>query len=583
MLLDILIYIYIVSSHILVHGSAPMFSKNQIYQSHGEENAGKRFKENVSDLFLSGTLSAHRTRLLFNDAQCSDPAETARLAAVSEGSHAHRDMVRKMRKTKKWPPVFNTQIVLWNKKDSKEEVGKVSLMLPHEIVWAIAEWNNHNPDFYDMSQLKKSCFQHLISAAAELKMDASRTIPVAMWLDGIPVKYDRSESLEVVTLNMPHLQQGGMTSMRIPLAALYKSHMAKNVTMDGIMRVFSWSLACLAEGCFPKYGPYGELLQGWRGKKAGQVLPPGLLVEVRGDWAAFKSTFRLPGWNDKEQSCYRCFANHQQNNIRDCSATATWRSLPMDHWQNLWRIKNKHGDIPPLFGAPGFRSSVFSIDWLHAADQGVSADFLANLMTTILAQWEGTEKEKLGRLFAHIQKYYKDVQAESRLDNLTAGMIRKDSNKSPKLRSKAGECRALIGWIPRACTDFLDPANPEHAAATQAGLYLHECYACLSVEHFDKDKLATAARKFLTIMNALESFCEHERRWRWKPKFHIWLHLCEESLDSPSLSWVYRDEDFGGSLSRISTRRGGNNTAQAVSAMVLNMFFARNEIPVLEC
>ena len=245
---------------------------------------------------------------------------------------------------------------------------------------------------------------------------------------------------------------------------------------------------------------------------------------------------------------------------------------PMDHWQNLWRIKNKHGDIPPLFGAPGCRSSVFSIDWLHAADQGVSADFLANLMTTILAQWEGTEKEKLGRLFAHIQKYYKDVQAESRLDNLTAGMIRKDSNKSPKLRSKAGECRALIGWIPRACTDFLDPANPEH-----------ECYACLSVEHFDKDKLATAARKFLTIMNALESFCEHERRWRWKPKFHIWLHLCEESLDSPSLSWVYRDEDFGGSLSRISTRRGGNNTAQAVSAMVLNMFFARNEIPALEC
>ena len=115
-------------------------------------------------------------------------------------------------------------------------MGKVSLMLPHEIVWAIAEWNNQNPDFYDMSQLNKSCFQHLISAAAELKMDAFKTIPVAMWLNGIPVKYDRSESLEVVTLNMPHLQQGGMTSM--PLAALYKSHMAKNVTMDGIMRSF---------------------------------------------------------------------------------------------------------------------------------------------------------------------------------------------------------------------------------------------------------------------------------------------------------------------------------------------------------
>ena len=81
-----------------MHGSALLFSKNQIYQSHGEENAGKRFKENVSDLFLSGTLSARRTRLLFNDAQCSDPAETARLAAVSEGSHAHRDTVKRCEK-----------------------------------------------------------------------------------------------------------------------------------------------------------------------------------------------------------------------------------------------------------------------------------------------------------------------------------------------------------------------------------------------------------------------------------------------------------------------------------------------------
>ena len=104
-------------------------------------------------------------------------------------------------------------------------------------------------------------------------MDASRTIPVAMWLDGIPVKYDRSESLEVVTLNMPHLQQGGMTSMRIPLAALYKSHMAKNVTMDGIMRVFSWSLACLAEGCFPKYGPYWGVAAGMEGQESRASTP----------------------------------------------------------------------------------------------------------------------------------------------------------------------------------------------------------------------------------------------------------------------------------------------------------------------
>ena len=34
---------------ILIHPSAPIFSKNQIYQSHGEKNAKKPFKENVRD------------------------------------------------------------------------------------------------------------------------------------------------------------------------------------------------------------------------------------------------------------------------------------------------------------------------------------------------------------------------------------------------------------------------------------------------------------------------------------------------------------------------------------------------------
>ena len=228
----------------------------------------------------------------------------------------------------------------------------------------------------------------------------------------------------------------------------------------------------------------------------------------------------------------------------------------------LWKTKNKHGDIPPLFGAPGFRCV------LNCSRPRCLCRRFGQSDGHHFGTMGRHRKDKLGQLFAHIQKYYKDVQAESTLDSLTAGMMRKDSNKSPKLRSKAGECRAVI-----------DPANPEHAAATQAGLYLHECYACLNVEHFDKHKLATAARKFLTIMNALEGFCEHEGRWRWKPKFHIWLHLCEESLASPSLSWVYRDEDFGGSFSRISTRRGGNNTAQAVSAMVLNMFLCKKRDP----
>ena len=224
--------------------------------------------------------------------------------------------------------------------------------------------------------------------------------------------------------------------------------------------------------------------------------------------------------------------------------------------------------------------SMFSIDWLHSRDQGVCADFMGNLMFVSYSTLPGTEKEKLSTMFAHIQAYYAEIAAESRLDNLTIGMIRAKSSKSPKLKAKAGECRALVSWIAPACRDFLDPENPE-AAIADAGRYLAQCYACLSEANFQQEKLATACRKFLVIYCALESRCQDECGWRFKPKMHIWQHLCEESRDLPARFWVYCDEDFGGTLSHIATRRGGANTAHAISSMVLDMFYANNQVPVV--
>ena len=70
-------------------------------------------------------------------------------------------------------------------------------------------------------------------------MEGDKVLPISLWLDGVPVKYDRSESLKVVTLLFP--LGGDMSSMRLPLTALYKSHMAKNVILDAIMEILTWS------------------------------------------------------------------------------------------------------------------------------------------------------------------------------------------------------------------------------------------------------------------------------------------------------------------------------------------------------
>ena len=76
-----------------------MLSKNAVYESHGSgSGSGKKLRENVADLFLMGGITAKRARSLYADSQTSDPKEVAELAKVAEGSHAHRDLLRKLKK-----------------------------------------------------------------------------------------------------------------------------------------------------------------------------------------------------------------------------------------------------------------------------------------------------------------------------------------------------------------------------------------------------------------------------------------------------------------------------------------------------
>ena len=53
--------------------------------------------------------------------------------------------------------------------------------------------------------------------------------------------------------------------------------------------------------------------------------------------------------------------------------------------------------------------------------------------------------------------------------------------------------------------------------------------------------------------------------WKMKPQFHMAQELCEFDLVNLSLTWVYRDEDYGGSLAKTSKHRGGFNTPSVIS------------------
>eukprot|EP00439_Symbiodinium_sp_Y106_P053622 s2447_g7.t1 len=230
-----------------------MFSKHSVSpaeaSSRANRDAPRRFRDNVGDLFLSGAVPAKRARAIFEDADASGAAGVADLAGVGDTSHVHRDLLRKLKKGKKWKAATEFTIPLWNKKQCMPGEGKVKIMLPHAIVHNVAQWNKDYAEFFSLDNLRRECGDHMNAATTELGLTGENVLPLALWLDGVPVKYDRSESLEVVTLSFPHLS-GDIGTLRLPVAALYKSHMVKDgSTMDAIMKVSSSAEDCCDQTC----------------------------------------------------------------------------------------------------------------------------------------------------------------------------------------------------------------------------------------------------------------------------------------------------------------------------------------------
>ena len=114
-----------------------MLSKNAVYESHGSGNgSGKKLRENVADLFLMGGITAKRARSLYADSQTSDPKKVAELAKMAEGSHAHTEIdFENSRRTRigQINP-FEAHVPVYNRKTCQTEMGRVEIMLPHELV-----------------------------------------------------------------------------------------------------------------------------------------------------------------------------------------------------------------------------------------------------------------------------------------------------------------------------------------------------------------------------------------------------------------------------------------------------------------
>lgn len=555
-----------------------MFSKRPLPEDREETAAEKRFRLNLSDVFSSNLLSGARVQSLFTDAHAAHAMYTGDLADPrGNPKHASRNLRRRLLRRSQWPKIYYAQIRLWSPRLQRVTRQWVGMLPPHEIMSTLAE-HNSPAVMLQTTVMGNDTKDRLRDLAAQFGIP--NLAGFGLWGDGVPVNWDRSESVEILSFNMP-----GIPKLRIPITGVSKKFWVKHETMDDLMAVVQWSAEHLLLGTYPTSRHDGSAWMAGdknRKKLAGKSLGiQACCVEVRADWAWYQSCLRFPQWNENEGCCYKCWAT--KKNLREVGADAPWRSQPLSHWDLVQRWLAKGCGICPLFSCPGVTILTCIVDWLHCMDLGVAAVFLGNLFYLICPKLAGSDlKAKCVSLFHLMLQFYNRTGASDRYQTLIPTML-KQPKKTPKLRGKGAEVRGLVKFGVELAEAFLDDNIPLEATAKQAAKLLSAMYDNLSHQHFNAQDMQDHARRFSLLQVALE---DHSKRfgkpnlWKVLPKLHMMLHLAE-SGSCPADAWTYRDEDFGGAVGHIARRRGGKNSALATSRRIIESFCAKHKVPRL--
>ena len=176
----------------------------------------------------------------------------------------------------------------------------------------------------DVTGLMQSSTKHL--RYAQEKLQCKQLLPLGIWSDAVPFNWDRTQSLEIVSvISWPYRQN---SLIRIPICVLNKKHFIKQKTFDAIFEVVTYSMKALANGKFPAarhdQSDWLSNDRKERAKRSGQDLGiKGVLVEVRADWGCMKDACRMPQFNELRGCCWFCAVLPSE--IRDVTSTAAWR------------------------------------------------------------------------------------------------------------------------------------------------------------------------------------------------------------------------------------------------------------------
>jgi len=294
-----------------------MLSKRKRPEDPDDYAAEERVALNVTDLFGGGQISASRSHALTEDmARAGVPPELLPVTlGGSEKCHARR-WRRACLKGRQWPDLYWAKV--WIKVKGREVEDWVAMLLPHELLEMIMRLGVLAVVGSTINLDPKSKM-HLEAVRVESGLGDSLH---AMGLhgDGVPCNWDRSETAEVMSINLPGVAAPWNT-MRIPISSLPKSQMGPR-TWDGLLKIVAWSLRCAYHNIHPtSRHDQSEWLVGTRSvhtdskrrKKAGTPLGCRFVVcEMRGDWEFFGNALHMPKWSENGGICWDCTCTKDQ-------------------------------------------------------------------------------------------------------------------------------------------------------------------------------------------------------------------------------------------------------------------------------
>ena len=86
---------------------------------------------------------------------------------------------------------------------------------------------------YSESSMSAGAKKHLAYCKQQLQKD--EVIGFGLWGDGCPVKFDRSQSLEVFAFNLPGAGEGELNNMRWPVTGVHKHFCLTPDSLDDIL------------------------------------------------------------------------------------------------------------------------------------------------------------------------------------------------------------------------------------------------------------------------------------------------------------------------------------------------------------